>query len=81
MFNKYGIINNQTYDYNYTLSKLDFSMEFTRLRNNGSALITFSEDMIDQNNGFNVTMLYKEGLMILNISLTYGLIFLIGMKF
>ena len=45
-------------------------MEFTQFRNNGTIVITFSEDMMDEDNGFNVTILYEEELIRLNISLT-----------
>ena len=45
-------------------------MEFTKLRNNGTVLLTFSEDMMDEDSGFNATDLYKEDLMKFNISLT-----------
>ena len=45
-------------------------MEFTKLRNNGTVVITFSEDMMDEDSGFNVTILYADDLMKLNMTLT-----------
>ena len=45
-------------------------MEFTKLRNNGTVYVTFSEDMMDEDSGFNVSILYREDLVKFNMSLT-----------
>ena len=55
--------------YNYTLSEHYYSMKFTQFKINGTIEVKFSENMIDQKSGFNISML-NEGLMILNISLS-----------
>lgn len=45
-------------------------MMFEKFKNNGTAFVRFTEDMIDQDSGFNISMLnMSEGLMVLNISL------------
>ena len=61
---------NLTEDFNYTISNEEFSMNFTKLRNNGTVLVTFSEDMMDEDSGLNITILDKEDLIKFNISLT-----------
>ena len=44
-------------NYNYSTSKEVFSLEFVKMKNNGIATLQFSEDMMDEDLGFNITTL------------------------